>query len=117
VALDADNLARARARARAARELNPLSPEPGWALSDIEGAAGNDRAAVAYLVEATRLQPENPETWYRLGFTYFALGDQCSAYGALNHSYTLDPRSRLWSKGGPLDVARDAVNAGACEPS
>lgn len=117
-ALDAGNLVAARDRARAARELNPLSPEPLWALADIESAAGDDGAAVAYLSEATRLQPENPDTWYQLGFTYqLALGDQCRAYGALNQSYTLDPRSRRWVEGGPLDVARDAVNVGACEPS
>ena len=34
---------------------------------------------------------------------------------ALNHSYTLDPKSSRWVAGGPLDVARDAVNDGACE--
>lgn len=109
--LDAGELDAARDRARAARELNPLSPEPLWALADIESAAGDDRAAVAFLGEATRLQPENPDTWYLLGLTYqLALGDQCRAYGALNESYTLDPRGQRWVKGSALDVARDAVN-------
>lgn len=117
-ALDAGDLAAARDRARAARDLNPLSPEPLWALADIETATGDDRSALAYLSEATRLQPENPDAWYQLGLTYqLALGDQCRAYGALNESYTLDPRGRRWVLGGPLDIARDAVNAGACEPS
>lgn len=117
-ALDAGDLGAARDRARAARELNPLSPEPLWALADIESSAGDDRYAIAYLSEATRLQPENPDTWYELGLAYqLALGDQCRAYGALNQSYTLDPSSQRWVAGGPLDVARDAVNAGACEPS
>jgi len=27
----------------------------------------------------------------------------------------LDPKSSRWAEGGPLDVARDAVNHGACE--
>jgi len=110
-ALDAGDVATARDRARAARELNPLSPEPLWALADVESAAGDDRSAVAYLGEATRLQPENPDTWYQLGLTYqLALDDQCRAYYALNQAYTLDPRSQNWVEGGALDSARDAVN-------
>ena len=40
----------------------------------------------------------------------------CAAYTFLNESYTLDPSGSQWVPGGPLDVARDAVNAGACEP-
>jgi hypothetical protein len=43
------------------------------------------------------------------------LRDSCGAYQALNRAYTLDPKSRRWTPGGPLDVARDAVNAGACK--
>ncbi len=116
-ALDAGSPSRAVERARSARDLNPLSPEPLWALADVEQAKGDDRASVAYLLRATELQPENPETWYRLGIAYqLGLGDECRAYGALNHAYTLDPKSSLWSSGGALDQARDAVNAGACEP-
>ena len=45
------------------------------------------------------------------------LEDECGAYQALNEAYTLDPKSRVWTKGGTLDVVRDAVNAGACERS
>ena len=116
-ALDARDVARARDRARAARALNALSPEPLWALAAVESAAGSERGAAAYLREATRLQPENPETWYQLGLTYqLALDDQCQAYVALNRSYTLDPSGERWIVGGPLDIARDAVNNGACEP-
>ena len=66
---------------------------------------------------AAEAQPENPETWFNLGlFRLDALGEECSAYAALNHAWTLDPNSRRWTPGGPLDQARDAVNAGACEP-
>ena len=79
-------------------------------------AAGDKAAAVAWYEKATALQPENPDTWYDLGW-YLAVvvDDQCAAYAALNHSYTLDPTSNRWVAGGPLDRARDAVNAGACE--
>ena len=41
--------------------------------------------------------------------------DYCAAYEAFNEAYTLDPRSSRWVPGGPLDVSRDEVNAGACE--
>ena len=116
-ALDAGDREAAAERALGARDLNPLSPEPLWALADVAGAGDDDRAAIAYLREATELQPENPDTWYLLGLRFqLALEDQCKAYGALNHAYTLDPMSQRWEKGGPLDVAREAVNAGACEP-
>ena len=39
----------------------------------------------------------------------------CAAYEFLNEGYTRDPAGRQWVPGGPLDVARDAVNEGACE--
>ncbi len=75
-----------------------------------------EQAAVAWYEKATELQPENPDAWYDLGLYHaIATGHQCAAYQALNHSYTLDPKSSRWVAGGPLDVARDAVNAGACE--
>ena len=102
--------------AERARRLDPLSPAPLGALATAADAAGDERAAVAWYEEATRLQPENPDLWYDLGLYHaIATGDQCAAYQALNASYTLDPKSRRWSPGGVLDVARDAVNAGACE--
>jgi len=87
----------------------------GFASAD---AAGDQAAAVHWYEKATELQPENPDTWFELGFFHaIATGDQCAAYQALNRSYTLDPMSRRWTPGGPLDVARKAVNEGACERS
>ena len=64
--------------------------------------------------EAARLQPENPEAWLQLGLFEFDQGDRCSAYTHLNEAYTRDPVGRQWVEGGPLDVARDWVNAGNC---
>jgi lipoprotein NlpI len=79
-------------------------------------AAGDRAAAVAWYEEATRLQPENPDSWYELGLYHaIATHDLCAAYAAFNHSYTLDPASSRWTPGGPFDVAKDAVNTGACE--
>jgi O-antigen ligase len=115
-AADAGRVGEAVDAADRARLLDPLSVGPLDALAVAADAAGNDAAAVAWYEKATKLQPENPDAWYELGLYHaIATGDQCSAYQALNHAYTLDPKSRRWSPGGVLDRARDAVNAGACE--
>jgi Flp pilus assembly protein TadD len=115
-AIDAGRLSEAVDAADRARLLNPLSLGPLQLRAFAADAAGDRAAAVAWYEEATRLQPENPDTWYDLGLYHFtATQDLCAAYAALNHSYTLDPRSSRWTPGGPLDVAKDAVNAGACE--
>ena len=115
-AIDAGRLADAVDAADRARLLDPLSLGPLQARAIAADAAGDRAAAVAWYEKATELQPENPDAWYDLGlYQAIATGDQCAAYAALNHSYTLDPKSSRWVPGGPLDVARDAVNARACE--
>lgn len=114
---DAGRVEEAVEAADRARRLDPLSIEPLHSHAIAADAAGDEAAAVAWYEEATRLQPENPDTWYELGLYHaIATGDQCAAYQALNHSHTLDPMSRRWYRGGELDDARDAVNNGACEP-
>jgi len=115
-AVDEGRLDEAVDLADRARMLNPLSPGPLQARALAADAAGDRAAAVAWYEEATRLQPENPDTWYDLGlYHWIATHDACAAYAAFNHSYTLDPASSRWVPGGPLDRARAAVNAGACE--
>lgn len=116
-AIEAGRLDEAVDAADRARRLNPLSLEPLRALAFAADAAGDRAAAVAWYEKATELQPENPDAWYDLGL-YQAIApppDQCAAYFAFNRSYTLDPSSSRWAPGGPFDVAKDAVNAGACE--
>ncbi len=114
-ALVAGDLAEAEARASRARVLNPLSPESLWALARVEERRRALEAAERRYVQAVELQPENPETWYALGlFELQARGRMCAAYTFLNEAYTRDPKGTQWVPGGPLDEARDAVNAGAC---
>jgi hypothetical protein len=109
--LDAGELGSAAASARRAQSLNPLSPEPLYARADIASQAGDHAAAERLYEQATRLQPENPDTWWQLGvFRLLALDDKCSAYQALNASYTLDPKSSLFTPTGPLAIAAAAVN-------
>jgi tetratricopeptide (TPR) repeat protein len=110
-AAEAGRLRAAVADAGSARSLNPLSPEPLYALAYVYQAANEVQDARFEYTRATRLQPENPETWYRLGLFEYTQGhDLCAAYQALNHSYTLDPRNTHWFKGSELDVSRAAVN-------
>jgi hypothetical protein len=109
---------RARERADQARFFNPLSIDPVFALARVDEREGRPVDAERRYVEAVELQPENPETWYTLGLYEFqVLEDMCAAYGFLNNAYTLDPAGSQWVPGGELDVAREAVDAGACEPS
>ena len=113
-ALDRGDVAAAVAAANRARDLDPLSLEPLFALGLVEERRNDVGAALAAYFEATRSQPENPEAWLQLGLFEFDQGDRCSAYTHLNEAYTLDPVGRQWVEGGPLDVARDWVNAGNC---
>jgi hypothetical protein len=115
-ALDDDDYARAQDQALWARFFNPLAVEPVFALARIAEKRNFRNTAEGRYVQAVELQPENPETWYALGlFEFQELGNTCAVYRFLNNAYTLDPAGNQWVKGGPLDVARDAVNAGACE--
>jgi len=114
-AADAGRIAEAVHAADRARLLNPLSLGPLEARAVAADAAGDERAAVAWYERATRLQPENPDPWYDLGLYHWTVtGDRCAAYEAWNRSYTLDPKSDHWSKGGAFDQVKDAVNHGAC---
>jgi O-antigen ligase len=117
--LDDGRVGRASDVAEQAQVLDPLSLDPLFARAAAAGRAGDLAAAHGFYLDATELQPENAEPWYLLGlFRLDVLDDACGGYEALNHAYTLDPNSSTrWRPGGPLDVARDAVNEGACERS
>ena len=108
---DAGDLSAAASSAKRAQSLNPLSPEPLYARATIASSAGDNVAAERFYEQATRLQPENPDTWWELGlFRQIALENQCSAYFALNATYTLDPKSARFTPTGPLAIAAAAVN-------
>jgi hypothetical protein len=110
-ALEHGNLVLAFDEANTARGLNPLSPDALYALGEAANRSGDVARARGYFERATRLQPENTNTWYQLGlFEFYGAKDLCRAYKAFNHAYTLDQRGREWTKGGLLDQARDAVN-------
>jgi tetratricopeptide (TPR) repeat protein len=105
----------ARDQAQWARFFNPIAAEPLLALARAAERQGRVLRAEREYIRAVELQPENPELWYTLGLFQFDVRDNlCAAYRYLNEAYTLDPVGNQWVAGGPLDVARDAVNAGGC---
>jgi O-antigen ligase len=105
----------ARDQALWARIFNPLSADPFFALGRVAERQGRVLRAEREYIRAVELQPDNPETWYTLGLFQFDVRDNmCAAYRFLNEAYTLDPAGNQWVRDGPLDIARDAVNAGGC---
>lgn len=107
----------AREQALWARFFNPLSADGYYALARVAERQGRVLRAERYYISAVELQPDNPETWYTLGIFQFDVRDNmCAAYRFLNNAYTLDPAGNQWQRDGPLDIARDAVNAGGCAP-
>jgi O-antigen ligase len=105
----------ARDQALWARIFNPLSADPFFALGRVAERQGRVLRAEREYIRAVELQPDNPETWYTLGLFQFDVRDNmCAAYRFLNEAYTLDPAGNQWMRDGPLDIARDAVNAGGC---
>ena len=101
----------ARDEARAAHELDPLALEPLWVWALTE----RGQKALDLYRRARDLEPENPETWYRLGeFELVTLKRARAAYRDLNQSYTLDNFGPAGQKGGALDEARCQVDPATC---
>ncbi|HEU4972314.1 MAG TPA: O-antigen ligase family protein [Gaiellaceae bacterium] len=116
-ALADGDLRTASDEARWAHFFNPASADPLYARARVAEVQGVDSRAERYYIKAVELQPDNPLTWYTLGiFEFEARRNLCAAYRFLNNAYTLDPKGNQWTKGSPLDVARDAVNEGGCAP-
>jgi len=114
VALDRGDLEAANDAVERARSLDPLSLQPVFADARVAEQRRREVAALEAYREATRLQPENPESWLQLGLYEFDVGDRCGAYRDLNEAFTLDPAGKQWTRGGPLDLSRDWVNARNC---
>ena len=112
-AISRNDFAAAAEAASGAHDLNPLSTDPLFKGAAVEEIRGNVEAARRLYVEAVDLQPLDPETWYALGSFEFHTARDCrAAYDYLNRSYTIDRFGPAGDKGGPLDRARAAVNAG-----
>jgi hypothetical protein len=99
---------------REAHSLNPLAVEPLFVQADAQFALGNRRRAWELYLRAARIQPDNKETWFRLGQFELAppphgLGCPQLAWPHLRRFVELDPQG----PGGELyRQALDAVNSG-----
>lgn len=84
----------ARAQAQRARDVNPLSLDPLYAISTIETSVGRNSEARSALEKAVRLQPSNPDPWVRLAeFELNTLKRPKVALTAIRPALYLDPRS------------------------
>jgi tetratricopeptide (TPR) repeat protein len=94
IALQAHDLAGARADANRAAGIDPVSIDPLFDLAAIETSAGNLAAARSALEHAVRIQPANAQTWLRLAD--LRLTQQHDAAGALKDlgpALYLDPHN------------------------
>ncbi|MFL5927495.1 MAG: O-antigen ligase family protein [Gaiellaceae bacterium] len=90
--------------AKRARSVDPLLVEPLWALALAEDERNDVARSLAYYEDATRVQPENAQTWLAAG--RYALEIGC-ARRALQHFYrfnALDKYAR--PSDGPDDYQR-----------
>jgi hypothetical protein len=113
-ALEGGHVAKARAAAAHARDINPLSVEPLFDLAAIEGAARRPAAARAALEQAVSLQPSNAETWLRLAEFDLDAGRLRPALDDISHALALDPRSPVGIQTF-LQISR-GLSAGAGRP-
>jgi cytochrome c-type biogenesis protein CcmH/NrfG len=101
--------AAAASAARDAADFNPFSVQPILVLATAYASVGDRAEAERQFERATRLQPENPDTWLNLGLYELERCNVFPAYRALNRTYTLDPFGPAGIPGGPLDRARAYV--------
>ena len=69
--------------ANLSHKLDPLSVEPLFTEASIARSRDDNTKAVSLLAEATRVQPDNFETWQRLSALELALGDYRGAAHAI----------------------------------
>ncbi len=105
----------ARLAAKQAHALNPLAVEPLWLWAQSES---DDAAARTLYLRAAHREPQNPETWYELGyFEAEILGDWRPAYRHLDRSWHLNPFGPAGQPPGShvLDQARCKVDPSTCQ--
>jgi O-Antigen ligase len=101
--------------AKDAHELNPLAVEPLWLWAT---TTSSDSEARSLYLRAAHREPQNPETWFELGyFEGEILADWRAAYRHLDHSWHLDPFGPAGRPPGAqeLDKARCKVDPSTCK--
>jgi hypothetical protein len=85
----------ARAAARHAHSIDPLSPRPYVVMNAVEDGAGNRVAALRALTDAVRNFPADPQTWIQLAqYQLNALSKPADALQTIAGALYLDPQSR-----------------------
>jgi hypothetical protein len=110
----AGDFAGARLAAKAANSLNPLDVQPLWLWAQSES---DDAAAHALYLRAAHREPENPETWFQLGYFEGEIqGKWRAAYQHLDRSWHLNPFGPAGRPPGSreLDKARCKVDPSTC---
>jgi hypothetical protein len=87
----AGSLRDAAANAALAHKLDPLSVEPLFTEAGIAHSRGQVARAASLLAQATRLQPENFETWQRLALLEDSIGDYAAAGRAIRRQAEDNP--------------------------
>jgi hypothetical protein len=88
------NFDAARAAAKSAEDLNPLSVDPYFDSAAVEDSAGNKLGAKKALERAVQVQPARAEAWRRLGEYYLNnLSQPANAVPVLGAAIYLDPNS------------------------
>jgi O-Antigen ligase len=109
-AMGRGDAAAALAAARSAADSDPVSIDPLLEESAIYTAMGNEAAARSELVQATSLQPENPEPWVYLGTFDLQAHHAQLAVGELETAHRLDLASGPISQ--QLGLARTTLVSG-----
>jgi predicted Zn-dependent protease len=85
----------ARAAARHAHSIDPLSPRPYVVMNAVEDGADNRAAALKALTDAVRNFPADPQTWIQLAqYQLNALSKPADALQTIAGALYLDPQSR-----------------------
>ncbi len=100
--------------AKRARSVDPLLVEPLWTLALAAEIHGEPFVARAYYDEATRLQPQNAQTWLYSG--RFELENGCARHAltAFYRFVALDPKAR--PQDGPDDYRRSLALVDSGKP-
>jgi hypothetical protein len=108
-----DRPAHAVALARRARSVDPLSVDPIFVQALAEDVRGRPRVELGLLEKATQVQPENKETWFRLGDFWLNVR-RCPRHAlpALERVTELDPQARPSQGGDAYRKALRQVNSG-----
>jgi tetratricopeptide (TPR) repeat protein len=93
IALDANRLPQALAKARDAHAIDPLSVDPLFTIADVLDQQGRRDEALRTLEQAVKLQQANPRAWLALGEMQMAQGDTTAALRAYAAAAFLDPFS------------------------